>query len=304
MSEAIYEAKTADSTMKILVTGGTGRVGSEVVKELQKRKADIRLLVRKSDARTPADVEVVIGDLLDPVSVEKAMAGVDKLYLLNAVLPDELTQGLIAYDLAKKLKLSHVVYHSVFRVDHFKDVPHFASKLAIESALREFDIPFTIIRPNYFIQNDDRLKDALTKTGIYPMPLGQVGISVVDVRDIAEAAAIALTSDGHFGKTYNLNGPEIVSGPKAASIWSKVLGKEIRYAGDDMDAFEEQMRKRGPSWSAFDIRMMFEGYLERGFIAEEGDVETLTKLLGHTPRRYEDFAKETLLKWHEMSKEA
>ena len=287
--------------MKILVTGGTGRVGSEVVKELHKRKADIRLLVRKSDAPTLAGVEAVIGDLLDPVSVEKAMDGVDRLYLLNAVLPDELTQGLIAYDLAKKLKLRHVVYHSVFRVEHFKDVPHFASKLAIESALREFDVPFTIIRPNYFIQNDATLKDALTKTGIYPMPLGQVGISAVDIRDIAEAAAIALTSDGHFGKTYNLNGPEVLSGPKIASIWSGLLGKEIRYSGHDMDAFEEQMRKQRPSWAAFDIRMMFQGYLERGFAAEAGDVETLTELLGHAPRRYEEFARETLLKWQELS---
>src|SRR6202161_470419 len=286
--------------MKILVTGGTGRVGSEVVKELHKRKADIRLLVRKNDSPMPAGVEAAIGDLLDPVSVEKAMDGVDKLYLLNAVLPDELTQGLIAYDLAKKLKLSHVVYHSVFRVEQFKDVPHFASKLAIESALGEFDVPFTIIRPNYFIQNDATMKDALTKTGIYPMPLGQVGISAVDIRDIAEAAAIALTSDGHFGKTYNLNGPEIVSGAKAASIWSKVLGKEIRYAGADMDAFEAQMRKTASSWSAFDIRMMFEGYLERGFTAEDGDLETLTTLLGRAPRRYEDFAKETALNWQKQ----
>src|ERR1700693_868555 len=283
--------------MKILVTGGTGRVGSEVVKELQKRNADIRLLVRKNDAPTPAGVEAVIGDLLDPVSVEKAMDGVDKLYLLNAVLPDELTQGLIAYDLAKKLKLRHIVYHSVFRVERFKDVPHFASKLAIENALREFDVPFTIMRPNYFSQNDATLKDALTKAGIYPMPLGQVGISAVDIRDIAEATAIALTPGGHLGKTYNLNGPEVLSGPKMASIWSGLLGKDIRYSGDDMDAFEEQMRKRAPSWSAFDIRMMFQGYLERGFAAEAGDVETLTELLGHTPRRYEDFAKETASLW-------
>src|ERR1035437_799553 len=286
--------------MKILVTGGTGRVGSEVVKELQKRKADIRLLVRKNDAPTPTGVEAAIGDLLDPVSVEKAMDGVDKLYLLNAVLPDELTQGLIAYDLAKKLKLRHAVYHSVFRVEHFKDVPHFASKLAVESALREFDVPFTVIRPNYFIQNDATLKDPLTKAGIYPMPLGQAGISAVDIRDIAEAAAIALTSDGHFGKTYNLNGPDVLSGPKMASIWSGLLDKEIRYSGDDMDAFEEQRRKRAPSWSAFDIRMMFQGYLERGFVAEAGDIETLTQLLGHRPRRYEDFAKETALSWQKQ----
>jgi uncharacterized protein YbjT (DUF2867 family) len=290
--------------MKILVIGGTGHVGSEVVKELQKRKADIRLLVRKDDISISPGVEKAVGDLLDPVSVQKAMEGVDKLYLLNAVLPDELTQGLIAYDLAKKLKLSHVVYHSVFRVEHFKDVPHFASKLAIENALKEFDVPFTILRPNYFSQNDATLKEPLTKAGIYPMPLGDVGVSVVDVRDIAEAAAIVLTSGEHSGKTYNLNGPEVVSGPKAASIWGEVLGKKIQYTGHNMDAFEEQMRKKAPSWSAFDIRMMFEGYLERGFVAEDGDLETLTKILGHAPRRYEDFARETFLQWQEMSKAA
>jgi uncharacterized protein YbjT (DUF2867 family) len=279
------------------VTGGTGNVGAEVVKELLKRNADIRLLVRKQGTATPNGVEVAIGDLLDPVSVRKALDGVEKLYLLNAVSPDELTQGLIAYDLAKRLKLKHVVYHSVFRADRFKDVPHFASKLAIENAMREFDVPFTVIRPNYFFQNDATLRDALTKAGIYPMPLGQAGVSAVDIRDIAEATAIALTSDGRYGKTYNLNGPEVLSGPKLASIWSGLLGKEIRYSGNDMDAFEEQMRKRVPSWSAFDIRMMFQGYLERGFVAEAGDVEILTDLLGRPPRRYEEFAKETALNW-------
>jgi uncharacterized protein YbjT (DUF2867 family) len=290
--------------MKILVIGGTGNVGGEVVKELQKRNADIRLLVRKEGDGSPKGVEVAIGDLLDPVSVQKALHGVDKLYLLNAVVPDELTQGLIAYVLAKRLKLKHIVYHSVFRVEQFKDVPHFASKLAIENALRQFDVPFTIIRPNYFIQNDATLKDALTQAGIYPMPLGNVGVSAVDIRDIAEATAIVLTSDGHNGKTYNGNGPEVLSGPKAASIWSKLLGREIRYAGDDLDAFEEQMRKTAPSWSAFDIRMMFEGYLERGFVAEDGDLETLTKLLGHSPRRYEEFARETFAQSQELAKAA
>src|SRR5580698_1468914 len=283
--------------VKILVIGGTGNVGGAVVKELLKRGAKVRVLVRRQpdEGKLPAGVEVAIGDLLDPVSVAQAMQGVDKLYLLNAVVPDELTQGLIAYDLAKRRKLQHIVYHSVFRVEHFKDVPHFAAKLAIENAMRAFDIPFTIIRPNYFNQNDATLKDPLTKAGIYPMPLGPVGISAVDIRDIAEAAAIALISDGHAGKTYNLNGPEVLSGPRMASIWSGLLGRQIRYGGDDMDAFEEQMRQQVPSWSAFDIRMMFQGYLERGFAAEAGDLETLTDLLGHSPRRYEDFAAQTTL---------
>ena len=283
--------------MKILVIGGTGHVGSEVVKELKKRDADVRVLARKADEKSLPGVEMVVGDLLDPVSIEKAMKDVDKLYLLNAVTPDELTQGLIAYDLAKKLELSHVVYHSVFRVEHFRDVPHFASKLAIESAIREFDLPFTIIRPNYFFQNDASFKDLLTKMSVYPNPLGLVGISAVDIRDIAEAAAISLMSDKHFGKTYNVSGAAILSGPKAASIWSKVLGKEIKYAGDNLDIFEEQMRKHAPAWAAFDIRMMFQGYLERGFVAEDDDAAILTKLLGHKPRAYEDFAQETLRGW-------
>ena len=285
------------SSMKILVTGATGHVGTEVVKELLKRKAKVRMLMRKEGAQTPKEVEVAIGDLTDPISVRQAMHGVDKLYLLNAVTPDELTQGLIAYDVARKMKVKQVVYHSVFRTEHFKDVPHFVAKLAIESALRAFAVPFTVIRPNYFFQNDVLLKDPLTKAGIYPTPIGPVGISAVDIRDIAEAAAIALTTDGHLGKTYNLNGPETLSGPMMASIWSRQLGKEVRYTGGDLDAFEEQLRKQAPPWLAFEIRMMFQGYHERGFVAEVGDVEALTALLGHAPRRYEDFALETATTW-------
>src|SRR6185437_2091474 len=108
----------------------------------------------------------------------------------------ELTQALIAYGIARRIGLKHVTYLSVFKVDRFRDVPHFASKLAVENALREFGVPFTILRPGYFIQNDVILKDALNGPGIYPMPIGTAGICAVDIRDIAEAAAISLTEDG------------------------------------------------------------------------------------------------------------
>jgi uncharacterized protein YbjT (DUF2867 family) len=107
--------------MKVLVTGGRGLVGSELVKELRKRDVDVRVLARNLDGSKPAQegVEIVKGDLLDPVSVEKALDGVDKLFLLNGVVADELTQGLIAYDLAKKMRLKQVVYLSVFDVERF-----------------------------------------------------------------------------------------------------------------------------------------------------------------------------------------
>ena len=285
--------------MKILVTGGTGNVGGAVVTELLKRGAEVRVLARKQPeaGKLPIGVEVTIGDLLDPVSVEQAMQGVDKLFLLNAVVTDELTQALIAYGVAKRVGLKHVTYLSVFKADQFRDVPHFASKLAVESALREFGVPYTILRPGYYIQNDANLKDALTGPGVYPMPVGTAGIAVADGRDIAEAAAISLTEDGHDGQTYDIVASKMISGPGNAALWGKLLGKEIKYTGHNFDQWEQAMRARMPSWSAYDLRMMFQGYFDRGFESTETEVARLTKLLGHAPRSYEDFATQTAAMW-------
>jgi uncharacterized protein YbjT (DUF2867 family) len=165
--------------MRVLATGRTGNVGSKVVEELLKRGAGVRVLSRKKpeEGKLPAGVEVALGDLLDPVSVEEAMKGVDKLFLLNAVAADELTQALSAYGIARRVGLKHVTYLSVFKVDQFRDVPHFASKLAVEDALREFGVPYTILRPAYYMQNDaSGLRVALTSLGIYPMPIGTAGM--------------------------------------------------------------------------------------------------------------------------------
>lgn len=285
--------------MKILVMGGTGNVGGAVVTELLKRKANVRVLARKQpgEGKLPAAVEVAIGDLLDPVSIEQAMQGVDKLFLLTAVVADELTQALIAYGIARRVGMKQVTYLSVFKVEQFRDVPHLASKLAVEQALREFGLPFTILRPGYYIQNDAMLKDALKGPGIYPMPIGTAGICAVDTRDIAEAAAISLTGEGHEGQTYDLVGPTLISGPGNAATWSKLLGKEVKYTGHDFDQWEQQMRARVPGWTAFDLRTMFQGYFDRGFASTEQEVAGVTKLLGHAPRSYEDFAVETAAPW-------
>jgi uncharacterized protein YbjT (DUF2867 family) len=194
--------------------------------------------------------------------------------LLNAVVTDELTQALIAYGVAKRIGLKHVTYLSVFKVDQFRDVPHFASKLAVENALREFGVPYTILRPGYYIQNDANLKAALTGPGVYPMPIGPAGIAVADVRDIAEAAAISLTEEGHEGQTYDIVATTMISGPGNAALWSKLLGKEIKYTGHDFDQWEQGMRSRMPSWSAFDLRMMLPGLLRPGFRVDRNGSRT------------------------------
>jgi uncharacterized protein YbjT (DUF2867 family) len=285
--------------MKILVVGGTGNVGGAVVNDLLKRGAQVRALARKQpeEGKLPGGVEVAIGDLLDPVAVEQAMRGIDKLFLLNAVVADEITQALIAYGIARRVGLKHVTYLSVFKVEQFRDVPHFASKLAVENALREFGVPYTILRPGYYIQNDATLKNALLDSGIYTMPIGTAGICAVDTRDIAEAAAISLTQEGHDGQTYDVVGPSVISGPGNAATWSKLLGREIKYTGHNFDQWEQQMRANVPGWSAFDLRMMFQGYFDRGFASTETEVARITKLLARAPRSYEDFASETATLW-------
>ena len=294
--------------MKILVTGATGTVGSEVVKALLQRGAEGRALTRKQPepVKLSDAVEITLGDLSDPVSVTQAMVGVDKLFLLIGNVPDEFTQALTAYGLAKKAGLKHVTYLSVYQAERFLDVPHFAAKHAVEEAIREGGVPYTILRPGYFMQNDRLLKPLLTGPGVYPVPVGNQGIAVVDVRDIAEAAAISLTEEGHAGKTYDLVSLEMLSGPGAAAIWSRLLGKDVKYAGHgDFDAFEAQLRKTGnASWLAYDLRVMYQGYVERGFTHTESQTARIAALLGREPREYSSYAEELMKQWTSQAEAA
>lgn len=289
--------------MKVLVIGATGRVGSEVVKALLQRGADVRALTRKQPkpGAFPDAVEIALGDLSDPVSLGEAIKEVDKLFLLigGENVPVELTQALTAYGLAKKAGLKHVTYVSVYRADQFLEVPHFANKYAVEEAMRAGGMPYTILRPAYFAQNERQLKAALTGLGVYPIPAGNEGLAVVDVRDLAEAAAISLTEEGHNGKTYDLVSSEMLRGPDAAATWSKLLRKEIAYAGHaDFDGFEAQLREKGrPSWLAYDLRVMFQGFVERGFSNTEDQTARFTALIGHQPRTYSSFAEELAREW-------
>lgn len=284
--------------MKILVIGASGRLGSVVLKDLLNRGGSVRALVHKQ--RTlPQAVEIAIGDLSDPPSIRKALEGIEKLFLLVSDTVDELRQALTAYGLARRAGVKHITYLSVFQADRFLDIPQFAAKAAVEEVIKKYDVPFTILRPGYFIQNDARVKEMVTGPGVYPIPIGDRGIASVDIRDIAEAAATSLTSEGHAGKTYNLVSGELLSGPLAAAVWSDILRKPIQYAGhDDFDAFEKQVQKNGaPSWLAYQVRAMFQGWVERGWATSPSDVAGCASLLGHRPRTYRSYAEEMAKQW-------
>ncbi|CUT10805.1 Oxidoreductase [Bradyrhizobium sp.] len=284
--------------MTILVTGATGTIGRHVVEQLVKRGADVRALARDpAKANLPAGVTVVQGDLLDVDSIRSAFKGVSTLFLLNAVVPDEFTQALIALNVARDAGVERVVYLSVIHSDRYVNVPHFAGKFGVERMIEQMGFNATILRPAYFMNNDLTIKDVVTGYGIYPMPIGSRGLAMIDARDIGEIAALELIRRERAATPLpltriNLVGPDTLTGAKAAAVWSEVLGRAIAYPGDDTAGFEKNLRQFMPSWMAFDMRLMSERFLTEGMVPETGDVERLTALLGRPLRSYRDFVSE------------
>lgn len=283
--------------MTILVTGATGTIGRRVVEQLQQRGAAVRTLVRDpAKAGFPAAVAVAQGDLLDPDALRSALQGVATLFLLNAAVADEFTQALLTLNLAREAGVQHVVYLSVINSDRSVNVPHFAAKYAVERMIEQMGIRATILRPAYFMSNELTIKDAVQGYGVYPMPLGSKGIAMIDPRDIAEIAAIALTRPADAQQPavqrFNLVGPENLTGTQAAATWSAVLGRQIVYPGDDTLALEQTLRSFMSAWMAYDMRLMAERFHTDGMLPEADDVERLTAMLGRPLRSYRDYVAE------------
>ena len=226
--------------MTILVTGATGTVGRQVIEQLVKRGADVRALVRDpAKANFPAGVAVVQGDLLDVDSLRGAFSGVSTLFLLNAVVPDEFTQALIALNLAREAGVERIVYLSVIHSDLYVNVPHFAGKFGVERMIEQMGFNATILRPAYFIEQRPhdqgrgarirRLPDADRRQG------ARHDRRTRHRRDRGHRAASAASSPRRRCRSTRINlvGPDTLTGADVAGIWSEVLGRPIAYGGDD-----------------------------------------------------------------------
>ncbi|HKV75033.1 MAG TPA: NmrA family NAD(P)-binding protein [Gemmatimonadales bacterium] len=285
--------------MKVLVLGGTGTVGSATVKGLLAKKVDVTVLTRNANAagKLPAGVKGIAGDLLDIGVIRSAFKGFDAAYILTALHDSEAHQGLLAVNGAVMGGVKKIVFLSIHDVDKAPHLPHFGAKIPIELAIKASGVPYTILRPNNFYQNDYWFKDVILNYGIYPQPFGSAGLSRVDVEDIAEAGVLALTSNVTDNETVDLVGPEAMTAPKTAEIWSKALGKTIKYGGDDLDAWEKSMLAYMPAWQVFDFRMMYHFFQTKGLKATPQSIARQTKLLGHAPRAYEPFVEATAKSW-------
>jgi uncharacterized protein YbjT (DUF2867 family) len=289
--------------MSILVTGGTGTVGSQVVRELLARGEHVRVLTRDAAKANnlPVGATPVVGDLGQVETVRRVFKDIDGVFLINTVSPTEVQEGLLAICAMRLESVKRLVYVSVQNADVAAWLPHFGGKVGVEEAVRKSGIPFTILRPNNFYQNDYYFKDVILQHGVYPQPIGSAGLNRVDVRDIAEAAAVALTTSAHAGESYDLVGPEAHTGESTAQVWSRALGKPVVYGGDDLEAWEKQSLQYMPDWIVFDFKNMYKFFQERGLKATPQAIERQTRLLGHAPRSFGAFVEETASAWRKAS---
>lgn len=283
----------------VLIVGGTGTVGREVVRGLLGSRLRVQVLTRESEKvnRLPEGVEGAIGDLQDPTTLPIAMKGINRMFLVTPMSRNEAALGIAAVGAAKEVGIKHIVYMSVFHAESVPQVPHFKSKTEVEQAILESGVAYTFLRPNNFFQNDLWNKDAILERGVYPHPIGEIGMNRVDARDIAEAAVRALTLRGYEGRAYSLVGPDSLTGPQVAALYSRYLGRHVEYRGNDLETWARQAKESMPQWLVDDLKTMYEYIQTHGQLATKEDLQDVQKALGHGPRTFETFVRETIASW-------
>jgi uncharacterized protein YbjT (DUF2867 family) len=163
--------------------------------------------------------------------------------------------------------------------------------------VRDSGISHTILRPNNFYENDLMARESILDHGIYPQTIGNVGLNRIDVRDIADAAANALLTPGHDARIYELHGPDVLTGESVAEVYSRHVGMEVRYIGDDLEAWSRQALTMMPEWMVHDARIMFGYFQMHGMLATPEELEEQREIIGHEPRRFEEFVAELTNVW-------
>jgi uncharacterized protein YbjT (DUF2867 family) len=233
----------------ILLTGATGNVSSSVLRELHGSGQKLVALVRdpaKAQALAAQGIELRSGDLSDLRTVEGAFSGIDVAFLLappGSLAPAQMSNALWG---ARQGGVKHVVRMSAVGAAH--DAPTINSRLHAlsDTELERSGIPFTIVKPHFFMQNVLMMAQTIAAQGTIHFALGDAALPMVDVRDIGGAVAAILNNPApHAGKTYTLTGPAAVSMHQVASAIGEAIGKPVSYVPVPVPALIDQLAKFG-----------------------------------------------------------
>jgi uncharacterized protein YbjT (DUF2867 family) len=273
----------------IVVFGGTGRVGTRLVRRLLDAGARVRVLCRDADgprASFGERVEVAYGDLDDPGSVSAALQGADRVFVLVAAGPRQLERERRVIRAAAHSGVRRVVKLSVLAADERSPVQLARWHRMGEHELAGSGLAYTILRPPFFMQN----LFAMVANDAIHTAAEDGRVAMIDARDVAAVAAIALTEPGHEGKTYTITGPQAVTFDEAARQLGAATGRATKHVRISPEAVTRAMTEAGaPAWYARDMAALHRLFAT-GLEAVTSD--EVTSLTGRQARRLDEFARE------------
>jgi uncharacterized protein YbjT (DUF2867 family) len=283
----------------VLVTGATGKTGSEVVKGLLAKGETVRAGAHSPEKAREmfgsyAGVQIAPLDFGRPETFDGALEGVDRVYLLAVTGETAADQALMPFvDRAKSAGVRHIAYMTARGVEQAEDNP----MRKVERYIEQSGVPYTFLRPSWFMQNFSSgfIAPMISGMGGIFLPAADAKTSFIDARDIAAVGIAALTEPGHAGKAYALTGGQAHTYGEAAEILSRAAGKPIRYVALSEDEFSGSLAAQG--WQPGQIAMfagLFEGVRQGWAASTSPDV---ANVLGRAPITLEQFARDHAAIW-------
>ncbi len=276
---------------KVLITGANGANGAELVKLFAAQNIPVRALVRdRSRAEKIAlpGVETIEGDFDRPETLDAALKGIERAFLLTPSSERAEKQQLAFVEAAQKSDVKHIVKLSQLGADADSSQRFLRYHGKVETAIRESSLAFTFLRPNLFMQTLLSFAGTIKEKNAFFAPMGEGRVSVVDTRDIAQVAFVSLTGDGHENKIYEITGPDSLSHGQMAEQLSGVLGRTISYVNIPPEAMRQSLLDlHFPVWQADGLLEEYAAWSQNEAAQVTGDVRDVT---GHDPRSFEQFA--------------
>jgi uncharacterized protein YbjT (DUF2867 family) len=281
--------KRASTSKTILVTGATGTTGGEVTRQLLEGGHRVRVLARGPEAasKLPEGAQAVIGDHDDVASLDAAFAGVEAAYAVTPVSLRGVAWMRNLIDAARRAGVRRFVKMSGMTASPDSPSVLIRDHASADEYLRASGIPYTILRPNSFMQNQLGSIGTIKAQGAFYQATGEAQQSVIDVVDVAAVAVKALTEPGHEQQTYVLTGPESLGFHEIAAKIGRTIGKPVAYVPITTEAAEQGMKGSGlPDWLAHDIAEFF-GSIATGAFA--GTTDDVQRVLGRPPASFDQF---------------